>query len=272
MVVAVFCFSLSAVLVRWAAGLSAAEIAAARLLIAGVAVLALAWARRDALPPRADWPRFALYGLITALHFGLYIAALSFTTIAHTLALVYTAPIFVALFSWLLLGEGLRARQWLGTLVTIGGVVLLAGLEPQLDRRMVTGDLMALGSAVCFGLYSVAGRSGRARYSLFGYAGTVYAFGALWLLPLALASFSPAGYTWRAVGSVLALGLVPLGLGHTLYNAALRRTNATLVNLVATQEVTAGIILGIIFLNEIPNLTTVVGVLVALAGIVLVIL
>ena len=92
------------------------------------------------------------------------------------------------------------------------------------------------------------------------------------LLPLALASFSPAGYTWRAVGSVLALGLVPLGLGHTLYNAALRRTNATLVNLVATQEVTAGIILGIIFLNEIPNLTTVVGVLVALAGIVLVIL
>ncbi len=44
---------------------------------------------------------------------------------------------------------------------------------------MLLGDLMALGSAVTFGLYSVAGRSQRERYGLFTYAGTVYGLGGI---------------------------------------------------------------------------------------------
>jgi drug/metabolite transporter (DMT)-like permease len=269
--VAVFFFSLSPVLVRWAAvSLTAYEIAAGRLLTAAVAILLLAFYRGDVLPARADWGRFLLFGLVTALHFALYIGSLAFTTIAHSLALVYTAPIFVALFSWLYLGEGLTLRKWSGTLIAVVGVAVLAGIEPKFDRRMLTGDLMALGSAFCFGLYSVAGRSQRDRYSLFGYAGIVYALGGLWLLPVALVNFSPQGYTWYAIGSVLGLGLLPMALGHTLYNAALRCTNATLVNLVATQEVTGGIILGIVLLNEIPSFVSIIGVLITFIGIVLV--
>jgi drug/metabolite transporter (DMT)-like permease len=71
---------------------------------------------------------------------------------------------------------------------------------------------------------------------------------------------------------VLALGLLPLGLGHTLYNAALRRTPATYVNLIATQEVTLGILLGILLLGEIPSLNSLIGAFITLVGIVMVIL
>lgn len=271
--VAVFFFSLSPVFTRWAAvTLSAYEIAAGRLLTAGVLVLALAYWQRQRLPERDNWPRFALFGLITALHFAFYIASLQFTTIAHSLALVYTAPIFVAFFSWLLLGEGLNVRKWGGVLVAVVGVAILAGFEPAFDRNMLIGDLLAVGSAICFGLYSVAGRSERLRTSLFGYAGTVYTLAALWLAPAVAFSFTPTGYTLPAVLSVLGLGLFPLALGHTLYNAALRKTNATLVNLIATQEVTGGILLGILLLQEVPSANSIIGVLVTLAGIVLVIL
>jgi drug/metabolite transporter (DMT)-like permease len=270
---AVIFFSISPVLTRWAAtSLSAYEITAGRLLTAGLVVLFMAWRFRHGLPGRAALPRFLLFGLITALHFGLFIGSLEFTSIAHSLALVYTAPIFVAFFSWLYLNEGLAARKWGGVLVTVAGVAILAGLEPTLDRRMVIGDLLALGSAVCFGLYSVAGRSQRNHTSLFGYAGVVYTLAALWLAPAVILNFSPNGYTRSAVLSVLGLGLFPLALGHTLYNAALRHTNATLVNLIATQEVTGGILLGVLLLHEIPSFNSIVGVLVTLAGIVLVIL
>lgn len=270
---AVIFFSVSPVLTRWAARtLSAYEITAGRLLTAGVVVLLLAVWQRQALPPRRLWPRFLLIGLITALHFGFYIGSLQFTTIAHSLALVYTAPLFVALFSWLFLREGLPARKWGGVLVTVLGVAFLTGFEPSFDRRMLIGDLLAMGSAVCFGLYSVAGRSERLRTSLFGYAGTVYALAALWLTPGVVANFNPAGYTTVALLSVLGLGLIPLALGHTFYNAALRQTNATLVNLIATQEVTGGILLGVLLLHEIPSVNSVIGVLITLAGIVLVIL
>lgn len=271
--IAVLFFSTSPVLVRWAAAsLSAYEIAAGRLLTAGVVICGLAFFYRQPLPQGRQWLQFGLFGLITALHFGLYIVSLEFTTIAHSLALVYTAPIFVALFSWFFLDEGLNRRKWLGTLVAVIGVAVLAGFEPRFDQRMLIGDLLALGSAVCFGLYSVAGRSQRNAYGLFAYAGVVYLLGGLWLFPAAWLAFRPDGYTWQAISSVLSLGLLPLALGHTLYNAALRITNATLVNLVATQEVTGGIILGILLLNELPSLQSLIGVLITLVGIVLVVL
>ncbi|MEZ4733037.1 MAG: DMT family transporter [Caldilineaceae bacterium] len=271
--VAVLFFSTSPILVRWAAeSLSSYEIAAGRLLTAGIVISALAFFYHQALPKGRAWWRFALFGLITALHFGFYIVSLEFTTIAHSLALIYTAPIFVAIFSWFFLGEGLARRNWLGVFVAVAGVALLAGFEPHLNRRMLIGDLLAVGSAICFGLYSVVGRGQRHAYALFAYAGTVYLLGGLWLLPPALANFSPTGYTWPAIASVLGLGLLPLALGHTLYNAALRLTNATLVNLVATQEVTGGILLGIWLLNEMPSIQSLVGVLVTLIGIVLVVL
>jgi len=271
--VATLFFSTSPVLIRWAAeSLTSYEITFWRMFTAGVAVLLLARMRHEALPPRRDLSRFLGFGLIAALHFGFYIAALEFTTIAHALALVYTAPIFVAIFSWLVLDERLKMRQWMGVLVTVAGVAVLAGFEPMFDRRMMLGDMLAVGSAICFGLYSVAGRSQRNRYPLFAYAGTVYAVAAVWLLPAAALNFSPTGYTLPAILSLLALGLLPLGLGHTLYNAALRRTSATAVNLVATQEVTGGIILGVILLQEIPSINSIIGVLITLAGIVLVIL
>lgn len=269
---AVLLFSTSPVLVRWAAeSLSAYEIAAGRLLTAAILILGLARMQRQSLPKGSEVPRFLLYGLIAALHFGLYIASLAYTTIAHSLALVYTAPIFVALFSWLGLGERLSRRGFVGIAISMIGLFILTGFEPALDQRMLFGDLLAIGSAVSFALYSVAGRRERFRHPLFAYAGSVYLSGALWLLPAAALNFSPDGYRLPALLSVLALGILPLGLGHTLYNGALRRIGATQVNLIATQEVTGGILLGVLLLGEIPGWVTLFGVAVTLLGIVLVV-
>jgi drug/metabolite transporter (DMT)-like permease len=130
---------------------------------------------------------------------------------------------------------------------------------------MLGGDLLALLSAVTFAIYSLAGR--RRRMPLLTYVGAVYLLGGLWLLPLALLDFSVEGYTPAAVGSVVALAVVPLGIGHTLYNAALRHLPAATANLLATQEITGGILLGIVFLGEIPSWVTLVGVVVAMCGI-----
>jgi drug/metabolite transporter (DMT)-like permease len=269
---AVLFFSTSPVLIKWAAPLSSFEITVGRLGSAALAVWLLAkLSGQPLLPRRADLPRFAGFGLITALHFLCYIASLNFTTIAHSLALVYTAPIFVTLFSTTLLKEPIVRRKWLGVLVTVAGITVLAGLEPRLDGRMIIGDLLAVGSAVTFGLYSVAGRSQRERYGLFTYVGTVYGLAALWMLPAAALFFTPAGYQGPSLLALLGARLLPLGAGHTLYNAALRHTHATTVNLIATQEVTGGVLLGALLLGQIPQANEIVGAAVALAGIAVVV-
>ena len=219
----------------------------------------------------SEFSRLALYGGITALHFFLYVWSLEFTSIAHSLALVYTAPIFVTIFASIFLGESVPRRTYLGIPIVVVGVAILSGLEPRLDARMAFGDLLAIGSAICFGLYSVAGRFERTRQPLLRYAGGVYAAAAIWLVIPAIVTHSG----WHGVGpalAVAALGILPLGIGHTLYNASVRRVHPTYVNLIATQEVTGGLILGVIFLGEVPTMNSIVGAIVTLVGVGLVLI
>ncbi len=271
--VAVFFFSTSPVLVRWADPLSPYVKTAGRLAVAAILILALMRLRGETpRVARQDWPLFAAFGLIAAVHFLSYVASLSFTTIAHSLAIVYTAPIFVTLFSAWFLKESITGRKWIGVLVAVAGIAVLAGFEPRWNARMAWGDLLALVSAITFGLYSVAGRSQRSRYPLFTYAVLVYGLAALWAMPAAIATFDPAALALVPVLAVIALGIFPLGFGHTLYNAGLRLTHATTVNIIATQEVTLGILLGALLLGEIPQANEVAGALITLVGVILVIL
>lgn len=269
---AVTLFSTSPVLIRWAGGISAIEITFWRLLLAtGTVITIAALSRQPVRWRQLPHRRFAGYGVVIALHFFLYIASLFFTSVAHSLALVYTAPLFIAVLSWLALGETLSPRRWLGVAVGVAGVGVLAGFEPALTPRMAIGDAIAIGSAVAFAIYSVVGRAQRTRFRLFDYAAGVYGWGALWLLPLAL--WMPSShYDVSGALAVLALGVGPLGIGHTLYNAAVRRIRATDANLIATLEVAGGVALSALFLGELPSVTSLAGAAIVLAGILLVVL
>ncbi len=270
---AVFFFSTSPVLIIWADPLSPYAKTAGRLAVAALAIWLLMRLRGERVQlVRGDLPLFVLFGLITALHFVFYIASISYTTIAHALSIVYTAPIFVALFSAWFLKEPISSRQWAGVLVAVTGVAVLAGFEPRWNSTMALGDLLALGSAVMFGLYSVAGRGQRARYPLFTYAVLVYGLAALWALPAAVLSYQPGSLSLRSALAVVALGIFPLGFGHTLYNAALRHTHATTVNLIATLEVVGGIVLGMLLVGAVPQPNEIVGAAIILSGITLVVL
>lgn len=278
--IAVLLFSTSPVLIIWAAPLTPFEITFGRMLVAGLAVLGLAlWLRES--PLQLIWRdrrRFAVYGLVTAFHFLFYIASLSFTLISHALALVYTAPIFIAILSAIFLHEPLSRRKYPGVLLAVAGVAIMAGFEPKLNGQILFGDFLALLSAISFAFYSVIGRAQRDRYRLFTYAGGVYSAAALWMLPAAVIGWwvrsgGPAQPVdeWRVILSLLALGLGPLATGHTLYNAGLRRAGATAVNLIATQEVTGGVLLGVILLGQIPSPAAIIGGVITLIGILIVV-
>jgi len=266
-VLAVVLFAWSPVLVRLAAPLSPLAISFGRLAVAGGTLFLLGLARGSNLRVSGrESLTFALYGLVLALHFLLYIASLQLTSIAHSLSLVYTAPIFTTAFSVWYLKEPISPRSYWGIALAVVGVSVLAGWEPAISARTLLGDLLALGSAICFGGYSVIGRRVRDRYELAKYAFYVYSSGALWLLPLALlVPGEPAGV--QPLLAVVALGMFPLAIGHTLYNASLRRMHAARVNLIATQEVTGGILLGYLVLAESPTPQSLLGALLTMAGV-----
>lgn len=269
-VAATACFSTGAVLVRFAQALSLFEVTSFRLLL-GATFVGLA-ARTRGIPLALDKPlrwRVLAVGLVAALHFLTFIASIYYTSIAHALTLTYTAPAMLALASRIFLGERLRPRQTLGVLLTVMGIALLAGFEPTLTPRMLGGDLLALGAAASFAAYSLLGRHLREALPLLRYVFWVYLTAGLTTLPLAAATLT-APYRVGPLFAVALQALLPVAFGHTLYNAAIRRLSPTLASLIASQEVTGGILLGWLLLGEAGTPTTFAGVAVTLAGIVLV--
>ncbi|MBI3003673.1 MAG: DMT family transporter [candidate division NC10 bacterium] len=269
-VAATACFSAGAVLVRFAQALSPFEVTAYRLLL-GAALVGAA-ARIRGLPLALEG-RLRLQvlgvGLVAALHFLTFISSIYYTTIAHALTLTYTAPAMVAVASGLLFRERLRARQALGIGLAVVGIAILAGFEPTLTARMLTGDLLALGAAASFAAYSLLGRQLRAALPLLRYVFWLYLTAGLLTLPLAGATLT-APYASGPLLAVALQALLPLALGHTLYNAAVRHLSPTLVSLIASQEVTGGVLLGWVLLGEGVTPTTFAGMAVTLAGILLV--
>ena len=264
---ATVCFSTGAILVRLAEGLSPVEVTSLRLLLAAFLVGGCAWVagERMRLAVR-EWVRLVPIGIIAALHFLTFIASLYFTTVAHTLTLTYTAPLFIAALSRAVLGEPLPRRAGPGALIVIIGVAVLAGFEPHVDRRILVGDLLAVAAAVTFALYSLLGRRERARLPLLTYAAGVYLVAGLVASPFA-GGLLRADVPVRALAAVCAMALIPSALGHTLYNAALRRLHPSIPNLLATQEVTLGILLAWWVLGEPLTWNAAVGAALTLLGV-----
>jgi drug/metabolite transporter (DMT)-like permease len=249
-VAATLCFSTGAVLIRLAGDLSPVEVTSLRLLLAAAFVGLAAWAAGERLTLSArEWARLIPIGITCALHFLAFIASLYFTTVAHALTLTYTAPLFIAALSRLVLREPLPRRAVPGSLAALVGVAVLAGFEPRLGRRMLVGDALAVGAAITFAVYSLLGRRERARLPLLTYAGGVYLVAGLVTSPFVAGVFR-ADPPMQALGAVCAMALVPSALGHTLYNAAIRRLHPSIPNLIATQEVMLGILLAWIALGE----------------------
>ncbi len=252
-------FSTGAILVRWASALSPLEVTSARMLLGALLVAAAAAATRTRLRlTGGEAVRLLPIGLVAALHFVTFIASLYFTTVAHSLTLVYTAPLFIAGLSRRMLGEPLPPRTLPATLLALAGVAVLTGLEPRLTPRTFLGDALALAAALSFALYSLLGRRERARMPLLSYAAWVYFLAGVVTAPFAVGLLLRPR-PGRALVAVAAMAIFPMALGHTLYNAAVRRLHPSLPNLIATQEVTLAILLAWLLLGEVPPPSAIAG-------------
>jgi len=259
-------FSTSPIFTRLAQALPVGEIAFFRMLFASIFIfIAAKWTKVDLRLSTQDVPKFLMYGFITHLHFLFYIGSVIYTTIAHSLSLVYTSPIMIAIISNIFLKEPIPKHKYAGIIMVILGIIILAGFEPFLTQQMLLGDIMALASALCLAFYSIAGRREKNNYPLLKYVFWVYFLSSAFLLPWALRNFvMPSAYEeW---GALLLLGLIPTTLGHTLYNAGIRYIHPTYANLISTQEVTGGVLLGCIILNEIPSYNSIFGMIIMLIG------
>jgi len=267
--------STASILIRWlqVAGVPSLSIAAWRLALAALVLAPVVLARHRAelarLAPR-DWALAAAAGAFLAAHFAAWILSLEYTSVASSVALVSTNPIWIGIASWLLFRERLGGILVIAITLAIAGtaIIFLGGGDTSGGTRPTLGNALALAGSLAMCGYLLVGRGLRRSMSLLPYVGVVYAAAAVCLVALALAAGAPLGgfgrESWLAL---LALAVGPQLLGHSSFNWALKYLSATLIALAILGEPVGSTILAWWLLEEPVGAVKLGGMALLLAGI-----
>ncbi len=273
----VLVMSTASILIRWlqSAGVPSLSIAAWRLALAALVLSPLVLARHREelarLAPR-DWLLACAAGVFLAAHFAAWILSLEYTSVASSVALVTTNPIWIGIASWLVFRERLGRLMVLAIALAIAGsaVVFLAdGGDPRTagSAPMLGNALAIVGSLTICG-YLMIGRGLRRRMSLVAYVGVVYAAAAVCLLAAAASSGARlAGFGAEPWLVLVALAIGPQLLGHTSFNWALKYLSATLIAVAILGEPIGSTLLAWCLLGERVGAVKLGGMALLLAGI-----
>jgi drug/metabolite transporter (DMT)-like permease len=224
-----------------------------------------------------------LAGLFLAIHFASWITSLEYTTIASSVVLVCTTPIWVTLFGVIFFHEKVDRTILLGIFLTLLGGIIIASSEncsisflrptcnfemTQISGNRILGNILALLGALTAAGYFMIGKTIRKKVSLVPYVFIVYATSALFLCVLILFTgseihpYQPLTYLW-----VILLAIFPQLIGHSLFNWSLKYISATYVAIATMGEPVGSTILAIMIFREIPTPLKVVGAVIILIGI-----
>lgn len=259
---AVFCISFGSILVRLAAApplaVSFHRVFLASLLMAPLALGPLI-RHLPRLPPR-ERLLLGASGLSLAIHFATWIASLSYTSVASSVLLVNTTPLFTLAFSRVFLGESVPRIVSGAILAAMAGAGLIAVGDWATGSDSLFGDGLAIIGAVALSGYHIVGRGLRNALPLGAYVLAVWGTAAVILAAIAAASrVSLTAYPGRTFAVFLALAVVPTLAGHGLVNRALRALPAPTVSLFLLGEPVGATLLALAIFGEVPTSWTLAG-------------
>lgn len=243
--------------------------ARARRATAGAGAARTAPASASASPPSpAPNPIGAIFaGVLLGLHFWVWIASLSYTSVANSVLLVTTQPVWAAIAASIFLRERVPPLGWAGIALALSGSAVSIGFAGVAIR----GDLMALAGAMLAAGYMVVGRRERQTWDTVPYLVRVYGAAAVTLAAALVATGTPFAPARAADWGVFAaLAAIPTGLGHSLYNWVLKHLPAYVVATSITLEPVGSSILAYWWTAEVPSQRAFLVAPVIFAGILLV--
>lgn len=223
----------------------------------GLAVVVLApiaaWKSRAeiiSLSKRDLW--FSLLsGFFLALHFGTWISSLEYTSVANSVVLVNTNPLWVAVFSPFITRERVRTVTFVSIVMSVTGATLIGAADFASGGKALLGDFLAILGSICAAIYLLLGKNLRRKLSLITYVTLCYTSAAafLWLcaiiFQLPLTGFNTK--TWALFG---AMAFITQLIGHSSYNWALRWFSTSLIAISLLGEPIGSTILAYIILGE----------------------
>ena len=248
-------------------------IAAYRLLFAALLLSPFALASGARTIKRfieREWLQIGAAGLCLAVHFATWISSLAYTSVASSVVLVSSHPLWVAVAAYLLLGERAARLTLLGIGLTIGGAatILWSDQSTGIGSAPLLGNLLAIVGAISVAFYILLARSMRSAIGTLAYVWIIYSVAAVLLVAGAAAAGSLfSGLSAAGLAFVLAMALGPQLIGHTAINYAARHVRPTMVSVAILGEPVLSAGFAWLLLGEVVGPLQLVGFAITLLGI-----
>ena len=261
--------SLSAMFVRWASAPGPVT-AFYRMFISIFILLPFLITRirgNSSITSSAIWfPLIA--GAFTAFDLALWTTSLSYTTASNATLLGNTAPLWVALGTWLILKQKLSTAFWRGLAITLAGAGLIMGTDFILHPRFGIGDVMAIFTGFFYGCYFLFTEKSRIHFDTVVHIWLVGVGASVSLFVFNIAFQNPlTGFDTNTWLIFLATAFISQIIGYMALAYALGHLPASIVAPTMVLQPVVTTILAIPLLNEIPNVWQGIGGAIALLGI-----
>jgi Predicted permease, DMT superfamily len=224
---------------------------------------------------KLKFPPFRLTVLIALFQMAAFACLSQFALIdggaGHVVMLTYTMPFWVVLLAWLLLGYRPTRRHVIGFVLAAFG--LLAVIAPWQGLGTLRSSILAIGGGFCWALGTVFSQMlfQRHRVNVLNLTAWQMFLGALFTLPFALVVPQQA-LEWRpeVIWGLAYMAVMASAAGWGLWLLVVRRVSATIAGLSSLGVPVLAVILAWILLAERPTALELVGIVLMMAGLVVV--
>jgi drug/metabolite transporter (DMT)-like permease len=242
-------------------------IIALRSVIAGIILYAFCkWRGIDLKILRKDRRIILIGGLLLGVHWITYFVALKLSNVAIGMLSLYTFPAITAILEPIISkSKLLKSHLVLGALVLIGVYFLVPEFDVDNSHFIAVG--FGVLSALCYAIRNIL-----MRMKVKEYNGSVLMMYQLFIISIIL---SPLFFVLDHTGMLeylpytLLLAVLTTAIGHTLFIHSLKHFSAVSASIMSSLQPVYGIILGIIFLGELPLVTTIFGGLIILSTVII---
>ena len=256
------------------AGMTPATVAAARIGLGMVVLLAVMRAKGLHLPTgRTWWRHFTVVALTgSAVPFTLLAWGEQHISSALTAVLNASTPLFATLFVAAMLGDRLRGWQWAGLALGFAGVAVAAGVGgADLAGSSLAGEAAAVAAGACYGIAMTYTKAHLVSIPPLVAAAGQLVMATVLLAPVALATSLSSGIalTPRRVAAVVLLGVFGTGIAYVLNYRSIAELGPTVASTVTYLVPVVAVSVGVLFLGEDFHLRLLAGGALTVAGIAL---
>jgi drug/metabolite transporter (DMT)-like permease len=215
---------------------------------------------------RGAWRSLVVLGLLLALGWVFLFEAMKLIPIGNAVLLNYTAPVFVALLSPIILKEKIMRATLYALALSIVGILLISSTQDfQIHDLSLLGVISALSAGFLYALFVIFAKKTLTSHSGYSMALYSYSFSAIFLVPsLIQVNLSITLNSWLLL---LFLGVLNTAFAVTLYLRGLHLIKAQEAAVLAYFEPASAVVFGYLLLAQQPTLITIAGgLLILVAG------